>query len=175
MENRSFLDTEYTAIRDQINQQDQACLSMVGILLASSTAVYGLAIEKGAYSLLPILSILWVVGFLYICEKRFAIRRSALYLREVVESKESGLYWQTWLKENENDKRFLRFSPLRLEYALLLLVNITNVYLTGQSLSDSANRTCHASYIVISSMMLVVSLTMYFIIVRRYYGGAKNA
>ena len=175
MKIRDLKDTEYKCIRAQIGQQDQACLTLVGILLASSTAVYGLAIEKGAYSLLPILSILWVVGFLYICEKRFAIRRSALYLREVVESKESGLYWQTWLKENENDGRFLRFSPLRLEYTLLLLVNITNVYLTGISLSDSNNKAYHASYAVISCLMLVLSLLIYFKIVRRYYHDARNA
>ncbi|MGA1841694.1 MAG: hypothetical protein ACMUIU_13810 [bacterium] len=172
---KNFKDTEYTFIRSQIGEQDRACLSMVGILLTSSTAIYGLAIEKQIYSLLPILSIIWVVGFLYICEKRFWIRRSALYAREMIESKESGLYWQTWLKENENDKRFLRFSPLKLEYLLLLIVNIMNVILTSLNLKKNIHQYDSIVYFLISAFTLFISLVLFFLVVRVYYHKAKAA
>ena len=168
-------DTEYTSLRSQISHQDDACLTMVGILLGTSTAIYGLAIEKSVYSLLPILSILWVVGFLYICEKRFWIRRTARYLRENIEDKDSGLYWQSWLRENQDDERFLRFSPLKLEYVLLLVVATTNVFLLFIPIEIALKYQREYLYMSISIIMLIVSILIGFRVVRFYYKTARDS
>ena len=168
-------DTEYTSLRSQISHQDDACLTMVGILLGTSTAIYGLAIEKSAYSLLPILSILWVVGFLYICEKRFWIRRTAQYLRENIEDKDSGLYWQSWLKENQDNEPFLRFSPLKLEYVLLLVVTTTNVFLLFVPIEITLKYQREYLYLSISTITLIVSIIIGFRVVRLYYRKARNS
>ena len=164
-------DTEYSVIRAQILQYDQTCVSILGVLLTASTAVYGIAIEKQSFVLLPILSIIWIVGFLYISEKRFWIRRSALYLRTEVESKTSGLYWQNWLKDNDNDKRFLRFSPLKYEYCLLFIVNITNLILTYINYDKSKN----IFYIFISIATLLLTIFLYFKVLRFYYNKSVKA
>lgn len=185
---KNVKDTEYSVIRAQILQYDQTCVTIIGILLAASTAVYGLAIKKDAYVLLPILSIIWLVGFLYISEKRFWIRRSALYLRDVVEDKKIGLYWQSWLKENERDARsfrfipfrlkedeknavFLRFSPLRYEYFLLFVVNSTNLILILIKLCISKN----IILIGISLLTLILTILLYFKVVKFYYNKSVKA
>ena len=150
--------SEYTALRTELVHYDKLCLTILGSLLTISTAVYGIVADKGTFQLLPPLSIVWVVGFVYILDKRSSIVRIALYLRVYFESSDKDFGWESWLR----DKSFcaskcckgLRSKdlskhvclhalplkdPIHVEYFLLvstLVANVAWLWALGFSNSD---------------------------------------
>lgn len=136
--------TEYSELRAELRQWDTTCVTVLGFLGGLWTAVYGFSdLEENSFVLI-VLSILWIIGILYIVDKRFQIRKISLFLKIEVEDRDSGLYWETWQKENDVDTarrisllepsdeniKFVRFSPVEMEIYLALFVVISNtVYL----------------------------------------------
>lgn len=166
-------DTEYSILRQQINHLDKTCLIILGFLLTASTAIYSLVIEDHAYHLLIFLSILWIIGFAYICEKRFWIRKTAFYLRDCIEKNNDNLNWQTWLKKKENNKKFIRFSPLILEFCLLVSVITTNVIWLynqfGKSINLSFDNLQSYIYILIALLLGIILLWEVWAVIKYYF------
>lgn len=169
---------EYASLRDEIRYSDDVCVKILGFLLAASASIYGLAIQGQAHRLLVISSALWLVGFFYIAEKRFIIKMIAYYLRTKVESPELGLSWLTWLRDPEADqsakKSFLRFSPLKLEFSLLLLIAFVNsAWLWVVFLQNPNYASWDFLVAIIGLLGFLAALIAGSIVVRKYYRRAK--
>lgn len=66
---------EYSSLRDEIRYSDDVCVKILGFLLTATASIYGLAFQGNAHRLLVICSALWLIGFCYIAEKRFLIKK----------------------------------------------------------------------------------------------------
>ena len=101
-------EAEYNSLRTEILHHDGSCLNILGLLLASSTTIYGFVAERKLYPLLIVLSVIWQVGFVYIVEKRFAILRISNYIKTMIEKKEGTFHWETYVdpikEEEEGDQ-----------------------------------------------------------------------
>lgn len=60
----AFNGAEYNSLRAELGRHDNACLNILGLLLAASTAIYGLVANERVLLLLPLLSVIWLVGCL---------------------------------------------------------------------------------------------------------------
>ena len=105
---------EYQALRSEILHSDRTCLVILALLLAVSGTILGIVVDGSKSELVSLLPPLWIVGWCYISEKRFMIRRTAHYIRHEIEGHTWGLVWQNWLRRNrkELDRHFLRFVPI---------------------------------------------------------------
>ena len=107
---------EYSALRAEILYSDQTCLIITGALLGGSVSLLTFAIDKGNPGLAAFLSPVWLIGYLYMTEKRSVIETIATYMRERVEIDRSGFGWETWLRErNQERSRFRRVFPYLIE------------------------------------------------------------
>jgi hypothetical protein len=107
---------EYDALRAEILYSDQACMIITGALLSGSVAVLTFALDKGQPVLAAFLSPVWLIGYLYITEKRSVIETVATYMRECIETEQSGFGWETWLRERHQVRsRFRRVFPYLIE------------------------------------------------------------
>ncbi len=90
---------------------------ILALLLAVSGTILGIVVDGSKSELVSLLPPLWIVGWCYISEKRFMIRRTAHYIRHEIEGHTWGLGWQNWLRRNrkELDRHFLRFVPIYLK------------------------------------------------------------
>ena len=147
-------DAEYTTLRTEIMHYDKACLTILGFLLVLSTSVYGLVAEKGTFSLLLLLSIIWSVGFRYILDKRLSILRIALYLQVCFESSDRGFWWESWLTKDgvrlhqkckgvnhSGLKTLPARDPIYLEFFLLFTTLVVNVIWIWMLSADRAQVT----------------------------------
>lgn len=165
---------EYSSLRDEIRYADDVCVKILGFLLAVSASIYGIAFQKEAHRLLIIVSALWLIGFFYIAEKRFLIKRVAYYLRTRIETQELKLSWQTWLRDPEVDQaakqHFLHFHPFKLEYSLLLFTSVVN---STWVCMIFLQRPDYASWdflvTIIGLIELLLALLAGLIVVRKYY------
>ena len=62
-----YSEVEYNSLRAELIHHDGKCLNIVGLLLASSTAIYGLVTQRQLFPLLIMLSIIWESGFSVYC------------------------------------------------------------------------------------------------------------
>ena len=141
-------EAEYRALRTELIHYDNACLTILGLMLTASTAIYGLVSDKSIYPLLFLLSIIWSVGFPYILDKRASNLKIALYIKIHVESCDNDFFWETWLqnkgllnntgnRHSVNEKAKAEYpkglddlpivDPVKIEFALLATTHIVNV------------------------------------------------
>jgi hypothetical protein len=107
---------EYGALRAEILYSDQACMIITGALLSGSVAVLTFALDKGQPVLAAFLSPVWLIGYLYMTEKRSVIETIATYMRECIETKQSGFGWETWIRERRHGRnQFRRVFPYLIE------------------------------------------------------------
>jgi hypothetical protein len=114
---------EYAALRAEILYSDQICIIITGALLSGSLALVTFVIETlNQPDLLALLSPVWLIGHIYISEKRFVIETIALYMRQKVE-KQSGFWWESWLNEERQGRsRFRRIFPYHIETIMSVVV-----------------------------------------------------
>ena len=113
---------EYEALRAEILYSDQACMVITGALLSGSLTLLTLALDNGRQGLTGWLSPVWLIGYLYITEKRFVIETVAAYMRDALEPVEGGFGWETWLARHRREREhFRRFYPYYLESAITLV------------------------------------------------------
>lgn len=130
---------EYNSLRTEIIHHDHTCFNIISLLLGASTAIYGLVVKDNKiFPLLLVLSVIWFVGFLYIVEKRSAIRRISYFIRHQIEpqllqqKEEKG--WEKFslngkLQDKKNyETHFPKISTLQIEFSLLVISNIINCY-----------------------------------------------
>lgn len=165
---------EYSSLRDEIRYADEVCVKILGFLLAASASIYGLAFQAEAHRLLIIASALWLIGFFYIAEKRFLIKRVAYYLRTRIETPELKLSWQTWLRDPETDhdakQHFLHFHPFKLEYSLLLFISVVNsTWVSVIFLQRPDYAGWDFLVTIISLIELLLALLAGLTVVRKYY------
>jgi len=128
----TFNDAEYNSLRTELIHHDRTCLTILGLLLTASTAIYGLVVNKDLFYLLILLSVIWYVGFLYLVEKRSNIKRISFYIQIQAETEDSDLNWESWSRNyryeiNANHVFYLPSrSPLKLEYSLAIITLIVN-------------------------------------------------
>jgi hypothetical protein len=120
---------EYGALRAEVLYSDQACIIIIGALLSGSVGVLTFALDKGLPILAAFLSPVWLVGYLYMTEKRSVIETIATYMRERIETEQTGFGWETWLRDrNQVRGRFRRVFPYLIEtivsFAAVLLIPI---------------------------------------------------
>jgi hypothetical protein len=118
---------EYGALRAEILYSDQACMIITGALLSGSVAMLTFALDKGQPVLAVLLSPVWLVGYLYMTEKRSVIETIATYMRECIETEQTGFGWEKWLRDqNQVRGRFRRVFPYVIEtimsFAATLLI-----------------------------------------------------
>jgi hypothetical protein len=104
---------EYAAMRSQIAEADKTCVTLLNLLLTASAALTGLALERGSAEIAWLVVPLWLVGHMYMAEKRSIIMKTAHYLRTEVETTVPGIHWETWHSAHQRD--FLRYYPFQLE------------------------------------------------------------
>jgi hypothetical protein len=121
-----YSEAEYTCLRAELLHHDGSCLTILGLLLASSTAIYGLVADRGVFPLLIMLSIIWLIGFLYIVEKRATIRRISRYINWETYSRQNRSATQVKNNNQGNDIVLPTMSPLKIEFSLLILTNLIN-------------------------------------------------
>lgn len=118
--------TEWVNLRNEISNQDGLCQTILAFLMTVSMTSYTLYFEgtskadgAGGIILLGASSLVWLLGYYYLLEKRFLIGRMAYYLRTEVEQKDLGLNYETWVADNRGtlEKRFLRKKPYKIETA----------------------------------------------------------
>lgn len=157
---------EYTALRTELIHHDSSCLSILGLLLASSTAIYGLVANQNTFPLLLLLSIIWLIGFLYIVEKRASIRRIAFYIQTCIELSDSTFQWETWSRHSRTNLSLPTVSPLKIEFALLLIVNSVNtVWLWAEG---------NIWLAVGATTLLLTSLVWSSLIIKKYYAFSRH-
>ena len=107
---------EYAALRAEVLYADQVCLMITGALLSGSIAVLSFIMQGGqAADLAALLAPVWLIGYLYITEKRFVIETIARYVRHRVESN-PGFGWEKWLSQQDHARdRFPRAFPYVIE------------------------------------------------------------
>ena len=108
--------SEYTALRAEILYCDQVCIIIIGALLSGSLTLLTFITQTlNQPNLLALLSPVWLIGYLYISEKRFVIETIAKYMRERIE-RHAGFHWEKWLREELQKRRqFRRVYPYYLE------------------------------------------------------------
>jgi hypothetical protein len=107
---------EYAALRAEIQYSDQVCLLLTGALLSGSVSLLTYALDKNRSFLALFLSPVWLIGYLYMTEKRSVIETIATYLRERIEKERPGFGWETWLRDrNQVRSRFRRVFPYLIE------------------------------------------------------------
>jgi uncharacterized membrane protein len=115
---------EYEALRGEILYSDQACMIIAGALLSGSLTLLTAALDGNRQGFAAWLSPVWLIGYLYITEKRFVIETLAAYLREQLEADptQTGFGWEKWLKQCRQGRgRFRRFFPYYLETLITVL------------------------------------------------------
>jgi hypothetical protein len=107
---------EYNALRAEVLYCDQACLIIMGALLSGSLTLLTFITQTLRQpNLLALLSPVWLIGYLYISEKRFVIETAAKYMRDRIE-RQPGFGWETWLRgELSGRGQFRRVYPYYLE------------------------------------------------------------
>ncbi len=158
--------TEYSVLRSEILHLDRACLIILGLLLTASGSIFGFTEQSSGYTLLNLLPPLWFIGWCYISEKRFMLRRTSRYLRHEVEDEEFGLGWQRWLGNTREQLAPLypRFDPHLLETILTALVILAvplYLFLEGHVALLSIGFIIDASVALIFSVMAVFIVPKY--------------
>lgn len=116
---------EYESLRNEIIHSDHVCTTIIGILITFSCTIAGFVIkDKKDIQFLALLPPIWLIGWLYISEKRFVIIRIAHYLSHKIESYALGLGWQGWLAytHDKPDKNYPKFDPYLLESLVTFIV-----------------------------------------------------
>ncbi len=166
-----YSEVEYSYIRTELIHHDGSCLNILGLLLASSTAIYGFVAERGLFPLLIMLSLIWLVGFLYIVEKRSTIRRISRYIQTRIETESDGFNWETYSRQHRypHDKTTIllpTLSPLKIEFSLLVITNLINtVWLWS---SDNINLA------VGQTLLAIFALSWSGLIIFRYYSSSQK-
>lgn len=125
---------ENQALRNELIYSDKICLTILALLITSSCTIIGFVFDKDDRTdLLAVLPVIWMIGWFYISEKRFHIKRLACYIRTVLEDRESGHGWENWKKKNIKflQKQYPSFDPYYLESALTLLVSVGSTIIFG--------------------------------------------
>jgi hypothetical protein len=172
-----YSEAEYTCLRAELLHHDGSCLTILGLLLASSTAIYGLVADRGVFPLLIMLSIIWLIGFLYIVEKRATIRRISHYIKNQIEAASDSFNWETYSRQNRsatqvknsnqgNDISLPTVSPLKIEFSLLILTNLINTIWLW-----SSNNFRMALF---ATLLSVFSIVWSGFIVTRYYASRQH-
>lgn len=172
-----YSEAEYNCLRAELLHHDGGCLTILGLLLASSTAIYGLVADRSIFPLLIMLSIIWLVGFLYIVEKRATIRRISFYIKTRIEGESDTFNWETYSRRNRfipQDKRIDRgdeiilptVSPLKIEFSLLILTNLINtIWLWSSS---------NVRLALFATSLSLFSVAWSGFIVTRYYASSRH-
>ncbi len=109
---------EYCSLREEIYRSDRTCLTLMGFLLAVTGTVGAAFFDRSSVFVGWLLSPIWVIGFCYFTEKRFVIGRNAAYIRDRIERNETGLGWESHLRQlarSGNMRRALPLDPYHLE------------------------------------------------------------
>ncbi len=152
---------EYNALRTELIHHDSACLTILGLLLAATTAIYGVVANQQIFPLLIMLSVLWGIGFLYIVEKRATIRRISFYIQTQLETSNSDLSWEAWSRTNRSGMDLPTVSPLKIERTLLVIANLVNTIWLWISAT--------ISLAIIATVVALISLIWSQLILNRYY------
>ncbi len=111
---------EYELLRQQIADADKTCVTLLGALVAGSAALATLSLERGSAQVAWLLSPLWLVGHMYLAEKRSIILKTAYYIGTQLESRQLGLGWEKWHRHSV--KKFVRYYPFYLECGIAAVV-----------------------------------------------------
>jgi hypothetical protein len=93
---------EYKILRDQIAEADRTCVVLLGALITATLTLINVALSQGNPDIAWLVAPLWVVGHMYLVEKRSVILHTAHYLRVELERPEWGLRWETWHHQQIN-------------------------------------------------------------------------
>lgn len=116
---------EYEVLRNEIIQSDRTCLAVMGSLIVITGGMGALFLNSKLPMVGVFLNAVWYLGFWYLSEKRFAIKRIAFYLREKIEKSEEGFGWETATQNSRVELRpVLRFGPYYLEICACWLTQI---------------------------------------------------
>ncbi len=106
--------TEYAWCREEISRSDRACIRLMGLLVATTTALFSVVYRNEEMAPLACLALgpAWLIGYWYFTEKRFVIIRIAEFLRSQVEPKEDGLEYETYLNRLSRQGKMRPALPL---------------------------------------------------------------
>lgn len=152
---------EYSALRTELIHHDSACLTILGLLLAATTAIYGVVANQQIFPLLIMLSVIWGIGFLYIVEKRATIRRISFYIQTQLEKSSSSLGWEAWSRKSRPSMELPTVSPLKIERTLLVIANVVNTIWLWIS--------APTSLAIIAAVITLISFIWSQLILNRYY------
>lgn len=128
---------EYELLREQIADADKTCVTLLGALVAGSAALATLSLERGSAQVAWLLSPLWLVGHMYLAEKRSMILKTAYYIGTRLESTQLGLGWERWHRQSIREKEFYRYYPFYLECGIaavvILLTPVFVLYLSPRN------------------------------------------
>lgn len=152
---------EYQMLREQISYTDNVCVIIMGFLLAATTTLASVASKCSIHAAAFLISPLWLIGFLYLSEKRFIILKTAYYIKNELEKRHPGLGWETWHGERSKEIKdnFLRFDPYILETTLSGFVIIINPFFVAFVLK------WHFHSLALWALLSIVAV--FFIIVRK--------
>ncbi len=125
---------EYQLLRQQIAEADNACLLILGLLMTASLTIVGVGTQRATPAITWLLTPLWLVGYWYLCEKRFIILKTALYLRTVIETRHPGFGWESWNQHVRSG--FVRFRPFYLESTIAGIAVALAPFLTAYTSSS---------------------------------------
>ena len=122
---------EYEMLRSELIYSDRVCITLLTFLLTFTATSYSIAIKHEIFGLISLTSLIWTIGYFYISEKRFLIKKIAFYLRTEIEDEELGIFWQNWLKNNKSklNRIFIRWSPYYLETSYTIGIVTLNPFL----------------------------------------------
>lgn len=167
--NQKILNTEnriaeYNNLRNEIIHYDKLCFNILAFVFTVTGFCYTYYFKdiNLNLSIVIFISFIWYIGYRYLSEKRWLIRKIAFYLRNYVESNTNGLFWENWIFHNKSvlNKEFPRFSPSILEGVLAIFFTTTNLTIWIASwcnitvISDSI-------YIKISGLLILLLLLIF--------------
>jgi hypothetical protein len=160
---------EYEVLRGQIADADKTCVTLLGALLAGSVALATFSVERGGADVAWLLSPLWLVGHMYLAEKRSIILKTAYYIRTQLESDQTGLGWETWHRRTLH--QFVRYYPFYLECGIAaVIVVLTPAFVLYLSKRDAA----HEPWFFVSLLLLVVFVPVVYRSISRWRSTNKR-
>jgi hypothetical protein len=122
---------EYTILREQIAEADRTCVVMLGVLITGTLTLVSVSLSQRSPGLACMLVPVWLIGHLYLAEKRSVIVHTAHYIWTELERRHDGLNWEGWhhYQIYQEGTRPARYYPFYLECAVASVVVLINPFL----------------------------------------------
>lgn len=138
------LEIEYQSLRSEIIYSDRLCVTLLTSLVTITVIFWGFYMksEIDLAILIPLFSLIWFLGFLYITEKRFQILSIADYFIEQFRFKDNyqnnenyiEANWEKWRRDNGH--KYPKIPPYLIEGTVTIIIMILNLFVAILSNTD---------------------------------------